>query len=126
MTARDIEEEFAGKLVGDRFMRKCVSEAILLLPEEIAWPIIKDVWFFSSTEDAFGYAFNGNDLKDKHLIFLSDVLFKEPKSQILYTILHEIGHIALKHKNSIHYTQSKEEIAKQEHEADKFAKRYLA
>lgn len=76
-------------------------------------------------DDSFGYAFNGNDLKDKHLIFLSDVLFRESEYQIMYTILHEIGHIALNHKNSIQYKQNKEEIAAQELETDQFAKKYL-
>lgn len=125
MTLEQIKDEMGGRLVGNDLMRTSVAKAILLLPEEIGWPIIDNCWFFSSTEDAFGYAFNGNDLKDKHLIFLSDVLFRESESQIMYTILHEIGHIALKHKNSINYAQTKEEIAAQELEADQFAKKYL-
>lgn len=112
-------------MVGNDLMRKSVAKAILKLPEEIAWPIIEDVWFFSSDYDSYGYAFNGNDLKDMHLIFLSDALFKESENQIMYTILHEIGHIVLKHKNSIHYQQSKAEIRKQESEADQFANMHL-
>lgn len=125
MTLEQIKDEMGGRLVGGDLMRTSVAKAILLLPEEIGWPIIDNCWFFSSADDAFGYAFNGNDLKDKHLIFLSDVLFHERESQIMYTILHEIGHIALNHKNSINYVQSKEDVAKQELEADQFAKKYL-
>lgn len=126
MTLKQIKDEMGGRLVGNELMKDSVAKAILLLPEEIGWPIIDSCWFFSSTDDAFGYAFNGNDLKDKHLIFLSDVLFRENESQIMYTILHEIAHIALNHKNSIQYKQTKEEITKQELEADQFAKKHLA
>lgn len=120
-----IKNEFGGRLIGNEIMKDSVAKALLLLPENIAEKIMDDCWFFSSAEDSFGYAFNGNDLKDEHLIFLSDVLFDEPESQISYTILHEIGHIALNHKNSIQYKQSKEEIRKQESEADQFAKKYI-
>lgn len=125
MTTQKIKDELGGRLIGSALMRQSVAKAISLLPDEIAIPIIEDTWFFSSDDDSFGYAFNGNDLKDKHLIFLSDVLFNEPENQILYTILHEIGHIVLKHRNSIQYPQSKAEIRKQESEADQFAKNIL-
>lgn len=125
LNLKEIKEKMGGRLVGNDFMQDSVAKAILRLPEEIALPIIENCWFFSSDDDSFGFAFNGNDLKNKHLIFLSDVLFHEAESQIMYTILHEIGHIALKHKNSIQYTQTKEEIRRQESEADLFAKKYL-
>jgi Zn-dependent peptidase ImmA (M78 family) len=125
LAVKEIKQEMDGRLVGSDFMKDHVALAISRLPSEIAQPIIDNCWFFSSFEDNYGYAFNGNDLKDMHLIFLADILFQEPQSQILYTILHEIAHIALNHKNSIQYTQTKEEIAKQEKEADQFAKRYL-
>ncbi len=125
MTLKEIKEEMGGRLVADESVKNYIVRAIVKLPEEIAEKIISECWFFSSDKDSFGYAFNGNDLKDQHLIFLADVLFKESEHQIMYTILHEIGHIALNHKNSIQYTQSKSEIKKQEDEADEFAKKYL-
>lgn len=125
MTQEQIEQEMGGRLAGNKLMKDMVALAVSKLPPETAEPIINNCWFFSSFEDNFGYAFNGNDLKDMHLIFLADVLFQESEPQILYTILHEIGHIALNHKNSIQYKQSKEEIKKQEAEADQFAKKYL-
>lgn len=125
LTPKEIQGEMGGRLAGSQQMKDYVSLAITKLPEDIAQNIIDNCWFFSSFEDNFGYAFNGNDLKDMHLIFLADILFQEPESQILYTILHEIGHIALNHKNSIQYTQPKEEIAEQEDAADQFAKEHL-
>lgn len=78
-----------------------------------------------SMDDAWGYAFTGNDLKNQHLIFISDDLLVQDSSQINYTILHEIGHVVLGHKNSTNYKQTPREISRQEKEADFFAKKYL-
>lgn len=77
-----------------------------------------------SFEEAWAFAFTGNDLKDQHLVFLSDELLMQDEKQIHYTIAHEIGHVVLNHKNSTLVKQTKEEIRKQEKEADEFAKEY--
>lgn len=122
----EIKKAFGGRLVGNKYMKEMVCLAVSKLPNQVAHQIINHCWFFSSTEDAWGYAFNGDDLKGKHLIFLSDILFHESEEQILYTILHEIGHIHLGHKNSITYQQSKEEITRQESAANQFAKKHLS
>lgn len=60
------------------------------------------------------------------LIFLSDELLLQDKSDIEYTIAHEIGHVILKHKNSINFRQTKEEISQQELEPDQSARKYLS
>lgn len=121
----EIRKAFGGRLVGKPKMQTLILETVSVLPPEIIEYVAKRVWFFSSSEDAWAYTFTGNDLKDKHLIFLSDELFEEQKSQIMYTIAHEIGHIILGHKNSIHFKQTQSEINHQEREADLFAKKYL-
>jgi hypothetical protein len=126
MSIEEIKEAFGGRIVGNANVKRMVHLAVSKLPDNIAQQITKNCWFLSSEEDTFGYAFDGNDLKDKHLIFLSDILFHEDESQILYTIFHEIGHVVLKHRNSIKIKQTKEEIRKQEQEADSFAKRYVS
>jgi Zn-dependent peptidase ImmA (M78 family) len=95
------------------------------MPEEIINFVTKNCWFFSSMEDAWAFTFTGNDLKDKHLIFLSDELLNEHPKQIMYSIAHEIGHVILKHRNSTLVKQSKAEIKQQEAEADEFAKRFI-
>lgn len=79
----------------------------------------------SSMDDAFAYTFIGNDLKDQYLIFLGDDLLSQHAGQIRYSIAHEIGHVILGHENSVMRRQTKGEIAKQEKEADEFAKRYV-
>lgn len=125
MTIEQIKHAFGGRIVGNSYVKQMIYKAVSKLPDEIAHQITKNCWFLSSDKDAYGYAFDGNDLKNKHLIFLSDVLFDEDENQIQYTILHEIGHVVLKHSNSIEAKQTQEEIRNQEQEADEFAKKYL-
>ncbi len=121
----DIFEQFHGKLVGKKKMQYHVLEVLSQMPDNIVGKITRTTWFFASMEDAWAFTFTGNDLKDHHLIFLSDELLDQDTNQIHYTIAHEIGHIILGHKNSVFAKQSKAEIQKQEKEADNFARRYL-
>ena len=120
-----IRQLFGGRLVGNIFMKEIVCKTLCLLPHEIVDYITRRVWILSSDSEAWAFTFTGNDLKDKHLIFLSDELLSEDKSQIQFTLLHEIGHVILGHKNSINYKQTKAEINKQERQANQFAGKYL-
>ena len=121
---KEIYYAFDGKLVGSRVMKAYVCEVLSLMPMDVVSFITSNCWFMASFEDAWAFTFTGNDLADKHLIFLSDELLSQPKDQIFYTIAHEIGHVMLGHRNSILERQSKEEIGKQERAADKFAKQF--
>ncbi len=123
-SARIIKQSFGGKLVGSQFMKNIVCLTVAKLPEDVITYLTHHCWFLSTAEDAWAYTFNGSDIPDKHFIFLSDELLDQDLEQIEYTILHEIGHVILKHKNSINYKQSKAEINLQEREADQFAKIY--
>lgn len=120
-----LKEKFGNRLVGRHVMKKSVIEAIQKLPEVLSDKITKNVWFVSSFDDAWGFVLTGTELQGKHLIFLSDELFQEPKKQIEYTILHEIGHVILNHRNAILKPQTKQESEKQELQADQFARKYL-
>ncbi len=103
-----------------------VVEALRLLPEKIADFIVKHVWFIGSFEDGWAFTLRSDELKrGESVIFLSDELLTQSEFQIQHTILHEIGHVVLGHRNSIGKIQSKSEIKKQEKDADEFAKRYL-
>jgi len=121
---REIYNAFGGKLVGRRFMKVMVCRAVAKLPLNIINFLTKNCWFVSSMDDAWGFAFTGRDIKDHHLVFLSDELFMEDEAQIEYSILHEIGHVVLNHRNSVLVSQTKEEIRHQEKEADEFAKKF--
>ena len=113
---------FSGKLVGNRIMKKYVLGVLSQMDKKVISFITKKCWFFASMEDAWAFTFTGNDLKNQHLIFLSDELLEESPEQIRYTIAHEIGHVVLGHRNSVLEMQTKKEIKKQEMEADKFAR----
>lgn len=76
-------------------------------------------------DDAWAFTFTGNDLKDQHLIFLSEDLLAQHPRQIRFSIAHEIGHVILQHRNSTLERQTKEEIRKQEKEADTFAQQFI-
>jgi hypothetical protein len=121
----EIRKKFSGKLVGNTKMQKLVCETLLVFPPKIIDYLTRNVWFISSLEDAWGFVFKGNDLKGKSAIFLSDKLFAQSKFDQRYEIVHEIGHIILKHRNAFSKPQTDEEVARQEKEADSFARHYL-
>lgn len=122
---RELYKAFDGKLVGNFKMKQAVCDVLVNMPSEVVVFITKNCWFMSSINNSLAYVFKGNDLKDQFLIFLSDELFMQSKNQIRYTIAHEIGHVFLGHNNSTSYIQTREEIRRQEQEADIFARQYI-
>lgn len=125
MNPRAIKKLFGNKLVGTKRMQYFVVSVLSRMPDEIINYISKNTWFLGSLDDAWAFTFTGNDLKGKHLVFISDELLTQSAAQIRYTIAHEIGHVILKHRNSVFEKQKKPEILRQEKEADAFAKKYL-
>ena len=124
LKVRRIYYDFDGKLVGNKLMRILVCETLSVMPDKVIKYVTKNCWFFTSMEDAWAFTFTGNDLKNQHLIFLSDSLLSENKKQIMHTIAHEIGHVILGHRNSVLEKQSKTEIKMQEKQADLFTKNF--
>jgi hypothetical protein len=123
-TVLSVRKRFEGRLVGSPYMKEMVCRACLLLPSEIIQEVTSRVWVISSPDDAWAMTFRGEELTNRHLIFLSEDLLRQDEAQIFYTILHEIGHVILEHRNSIGFEQTQTEITKQEEEADRFAKKY--
>jgi len=121
-----ISKKFGNKIIGDEEVRKIICEVVSLLPTKTIDFVTKNVWFVNSFPDAWGFVFRGNELKGKYLVFLSNEIFKQPKEDQYYEIAHEIGHILLKHRNSIGKPQTKAHIARQEREADGFARSLLS
>lgn len=124
-TESKIQKAFTGRLIGNKRIKKLVAKALLSLPDSMIKYITRNVWFISSPEDAWAFTFRGSDIQGQHLIIISDELLKQHEHDIIHTILHEIGHVMLKHRNSIGFLQTKKEINKQEKEAHEFAKKYL-
>jgi Zn-dependent protease with chaperone function len=122
---REIYRAFRGKLVGNKRMKHYICETLSLMDDNITNYVTSRCWFFGSYDDAWAYTLTGNDFKNQHLVILNEHLFMESKQQIHYTIAHEIGHIILRHRNSIMTKQTKKEIRQQEKEADIFAKKIV-
>jgi hypothetical protein len=126
MTILQIEKAFGHKLIGSKFMKQKVCRALLFLPERIIKIITSRTWFVSSFPDGWAFTLRGDELKKgEHLIFLTDDLLRQDERQIIWTILHEIGHVVLGHRNSIGKVQTKSEVKKQEKAADEFVEKYL-
>lgn len=122
---QQIYRSFDGKLVGSFAMKMHVCETVSHMTPDIINFVTDNCWFLGSMEDAWAFTFTGNDLKDQHLIFLSDELLIQDDTQIHWSIAHEIGHVMLGHRNSVLVKQTKQEIARQEKEADNFARKFL-
>ena len=120
---RENNRMISGKLVGTKLMKSYVCSTLAKMPQEVIRFITANCWFFGSMEDAWAFTFTGNDLADQHLIFLSDQLFRQNAGQIRYTIIHEIGHVMLGHRNSTLVHQTRSEIRQQERQADDFVKK---
>ena len=121
---KEIIKDFDGKLIGNYHLKLCVCKTLVKMPDEIIEFITSNCWFLGSMDDAWAFTFTGNDLKNMHLIFLSDELLSQNQQQIEFSIAHEIGHVRLGHKNSVLKRQSKEEVRLQEKEADRFAREH--
>jgi len=107
-------------------MKKMVGKALRKVPKDIVNFVTKTTWIIGSFEDGWAFTLRGDELKkEEYLIFLSDELFEADEKQIIWTIIHEIGHVVLGHRNSIGKVQSKSEVRKQEKEADEFAVKCL-
>ena len=124
-SVKKIRKTLGGKLIGTLYMREIVCRTLLFLPSEIIEYVCTTVWFISSQDDAWAFTFRGADIKDRNLIFLSDKLLRQYQAQIQFTILHEVGHVVLQHRNSIGIGQTETEIKQQELAADAFANNYL-
>lgn len=122
---KKISKAFGGKLHVNKLLKKYVIRVVSKLPEDLILHITSDCWFLGSTEDAWAYTFVGDELSGKHLIILSDALLNQPDEDIEWTIMHEIGHVILGHRNSILVDQTPKEVRRQEREADEFAKKFL-
>lgn len=125
-TSIKVEESFSGRLIGSAKMRRSVVEATMKLPESMIESVVKNIWFISSPDDAWAMTFRAADLEGQDLIVLSDDLLNQSDEQIHHTIIHEIGHVMLGHRNSIGFMQSYKEVELQEEEANSFAKTLLS
>ena len=126
MKIAEIKRAFGNKLIGNQKMKHFVCLVLTTMPPKIVTYITENCWFMGSFEDAYAFTFTGADLRNHHLIFLSDELLNQNEAQINYTIAHEIGHVMLGHRNSVFDAQTKQEVKNQEKEAHIFALKYTS
>lgn len=124
--ARQIKRAFGVKLHVSESLQQHVVNTLAIMPDDIVDHITSDCWFLGSVDDASAYTIRGDELGGKYLIILSDRLLDQSPADIQYTIVHEIGHVVLGHRNAILAPQSKREIARQERLAHKFAMKYVS
>ncbi len=126
MTIPEIQKAFGHKLIGNSSMKKVVAKTLQILPLDIIKFITRSTWIVGSFEDGWAFTLRGDELKKgEYLIFLTDELLAADEDQIMQTIMHEIGHVVLGHRNSIGKVQTKSDVRKQEQEADEFVEKYL-
>jgi Zn-dependent protease with chaperone function len=122
----EVQKALGHKLIGTSFMKRIVCRTILLLPPDLVNFVTKNVWFVGSFTDGWAFTLKASELgKGEYLIFLSDELLEAGENDMRFTILHEIGHVILGHRNSIGEVQTKAEVRLQEREADEFARKFL-
>lgn len=120
-SSKFVSSMFGHKLIGTKRLKVNVCRSVLLLPDKSIKYVTKHCWFVGSFTDGWAFTLRHNDLRrGECLIFLSDELMQQDVRQIRWTILHEIGHVMLKHRNSIGFVQTKMEVKMQEKEADEF------
>lgn len=115
----------APTVFGTNYLKQRVQDAINLLPLDLREYVLENVSFIGSFNDAWAYALKREDVSGKYLIIVSNELLMQDKSHIIATLVHEIGHAALGHKNSIGNIQTKREIRKQEQDAHHFTRRLI-
>jgi hypothetical protein len=126
MNISEIRKSFGHRLIGSEYMKKVVYRTVALLPDKMAGFVAGHCWVIGSFEDGWAFTLKGNEIgKGEYLIFLSDELLAAGERQMRDTLIHEIGHVVLGHRNSIGEVQTKAEVRKQEKEAEAFTRRYI-
>ncbi len=126
MTSSKIQKDLGHRLIGSGYMKRMVVKAIQKLPLKIQTTVTSKCWFIASFTDGWAFALRWDEIKKgEYLIYLSDELLNASEEETIRTIIHEIGHVVLGHRNSIGKVQPKSEVRRQEKEADEFTGNYI-
>lgn len=126
MTSSKVQKNLGHRLIGSGYMKRMVAKAIQKLPLEIQITVTSKCWFIGSFTDGWAFTLRGDEIKKgEYLIYLSDELLGATEEETIWTIIHEIGHVILGHRNSIGEVQTKSEIRRQEKEADEFTRGFI-
>ncbi len=116
----------AGEMtLGNEKLRFAVAKCLSKLPLEIIEQVTKNCLFVMPTIEKLGIYLTNDLINDKVIFAFPEKLLEKEKSEIEHTILHEVAHYYLNHKNPLIYTLSGEEYDSQEQEANKQVDEWL-
>lgn len=127
--AEDIYLKGDEKLVTFRnpFLLDHISWTLSKIKKEIVDKIFNNCYFLITTKEDKGSYFHAGFFNDKCLICFSDsYLYHAKNKEVEFTILHEIAHYYLGHKNHLTNSLSDEERQKQESDADEQVRIWLS
>ena len=118
-------ENSTPRILGNKYLKVLVAKTLSVIPSDVKEHIAKNVTFIGPFDDAWAYTLQASDLETKYIVVISDELLAQNENQIIKTLIHEIGHATLGHRNAFYKPQSQHEIKKQEREANEFARRII-
>jgi hypothetical protein len=112
--------------LGNDDLRNKISVALSKIPTDIVDDLCDNCYFLIESEVGKASYFPVGFFDNKAVIIISDIYFKSADDNALeHTIMHEVAHHALKHKNPWQHGLSKEEYDKQEKEANEQVEKWL-
>lgn len=106
---------------GDFELRKRVSEIFTTLPSEVAESVLQNCSLFMPRTIQKGMLIPENISKEKRIILIPEGLLNDEK-ELKHSLLHEVAHYWLSHKDPIELDNS--EYEKQEREAEEMVEKW--
>jgi len=129
-TAEQVRYALAGLNEISDEEEEILSDALAVLDKELVDKIASEVYFISaSLIKAVCLPLDTVQLKGKKaIIFISNELLKQGEAGIKQDLLHEVAHHILKHKCLFDFDEAKmrQEVLRQEKEADNLVKKWIA
>lgn len=125
-TVEEITDQNCGcVLPGTKKLLDPHTLALSKVPKEIADRVLEECLFLMPNPGMGGFRVSKRLLQGKDVIVLSEKLLEEDQKYIVLTILHEVAHFYLNHKNRVLDGLSEEEDRKQEEAADRWARQWI-
>ena len=106
-------------------LRYVVAKSLSKLPIEIIDKVTENCLFIMPKIEELGIYLPNDFIKDKQIFAFPEKLLEKEEHEIEHTILHEVAHYYLKHKNALIHNLSAEEYDRQEEEANKQVDKWL-
>ena len=125
-TVEEILDKSAGSVLPENNqLRDPVALALSKVPKKIANRVLEECLFLMPSPGMMGFRISKKLLQGSNAIVLSEKLLEKDQKYIVLTILHEVGHFYLNHKNPVIDQLSEEEERKQEEAAVRWARQWI-